>query len=565
MEPQNKYMESVEAKRKSENFPVASFVLPKKIRSEIINFYNFARVLDDISDDGNIDNTERLNILLNINKSMLDEDIDSMDECCQTYQKMVNNGIINKRHGLALISAFIQDTTTSRYETWEGLIDYCMRSASPVGRAVLEINQEWNADIDASDSICNVLQILNHLQDVKPDYQDRNRIYFSSQLYEKEEYLSLDESNHVVNNMKIEVLNKVNHMLDKGYELPKTLNSRRLKIEIFTILEIAKLLSSKLRKEDILAKKVKLSKRQYFSCFFKAIYKGLTTKSKTSSGYKKIAFMSKSSFIAPLLKLPKDRRNAMLAFYAYCRITDDNIDDEKDKTIAKKNLDFWRDETKKLFTEEIENNQSSLYPSHPVTRALYPVIKKYMIQEEILLEMLDGQEMDLNDITMKPSLEVLDKYCFRVASCVGLCSINIFGYNNCETENFAVHLGKALQLINIMRDVKEDAENGRIYLPLELLQAQDLGGLTPKDILSDYEEINDALKEVAKELSKIIDSHIEQAMASLKEEDKINMTPALLMYKVYNKYYDLIKANNYKISTDRIKISLFQKYKIAFS
>ena len=565
MKSQEKHMESIEDKRKNENFPVASFILPKKIRSKIINFYNFARVLDDISDNGEIDNNERLNNLLNINKSLIEEDINSMDEHCLAYQNMVNDGIINKRHGLALISAFIQDTTTTRYETWDGLIDYCMRSAAPVGRAVLEINQEWNADIDASDSICNVLQILNHLQDVKSDLKERNRIYFSSQLYEKEEYLSLDESNHVVNNMKITALNEVNHMLKKGYELPKSLNSRRLKIEIFTILEIAKLLSKKLRKEDILAKKVKLSKQQYFVCFAKAFFKGLITKSNTGSGYKKIAFMSKSSFIAPLLKLPKERRDAMLAFYAYCRITDDNIDDEKDKNLAKQNLDFWTEETRKLYIEDIDNNQSNLYPSHPVTRALYPVIKKYMIQEEILLEMLEGQKMDLDNLTIKPTLEVLDQYCFRVASCVGLCSINIFGYSNCETEKFAIHLGKALQLINIMRDVKEDAENGRIYLPLELLQSYDLAGLTPKDILSGYEEINDGLKEVGKELSKIIDFHIESAMDSLKEEDKDNMLPALLMYKVYNKYYDLIKDNNYNISGDRVRISLIQKYKIAFS
>jgi len=170
---------------------------------------------------------------------------------------------------------------------------------------------------------------------------------------------------------------------------------------------------------------------------------------------------SASNLALAFVLLPKAKRDAMSALYAFCREVDDVADEESAPAQSRRErLAAWRADVRRACGDEV--------PQFPVNRELQPVIRKYRLPFEHFDELIRGVEMDL-DIKRYEDFERLDLYCYRVASVVGLLSIEIFGYRNPACRDYAVFLGKALQLTNILRDVRTDAERGRIYLPLSEL------------------------------------------------------------------------------------------------
>ncbi|HTE15176.1 MAG TPA: presqualene diphosphate synthase HpnD, partial [Burkholderiales bacterium] len=172
------------------------------------------------------------------------------------------------------------------------------------------------------------------------------------------------------------------------------------------------------------------------------------------------AIASGSSFYYSFLFLPPERRRAITALYAYCREVDDVVDEYTDAGVARTKLAWWRDEVAKLYAGN---------PQHPVTKALVPAITAYGIQQQHMLELIDGMAMDL-EYNRYPDFDTLKGYCHRVAGVVGLMSASIFGYTDKQTHEYASELGLAFQLTNIIRDVGEDARRNRIYLPLDELE-----------------------------------------------------------------------------------------------
>src|SRR5271170_500421 len=171
---------------------------------------------------------------------------------------------------------------------------------------------------------------------------------------------------------------------------------------------------------------------------------------------------SASNLALAFVLLPKARRDAMSALYAFCREVDDVADDESvppEKRRAA--LAAWR--------ADVRRACDGLAPEFAVNRELQPVIAEYHLPFAHFDELIRGVEMDL-DIKRYQTYEDLEQYCFRVASVVGLLSVEIFGYQNPACRDYAIYLGKALQLTNILRDVRTDAERGRIYLPLSELK-----------------------------------------------------------------------------------------------
>ena len=156
------------------------------------------------------------------------------------------------------------------------------------------------------------------------------------------------------------------------------------------------------------------------------------------------AAASGSSFYYSFLFLPKAKREAITALYAFCREVDDVADECTDINIARTKLAWWRNEIRQLYAGN---------PQHPVTQALLPAIQTYKMDEEHFLEIIDGMEMDL-DQNRYTDFKQLQLYCYRVASVVGLLSVQIFGYNNRNTLKYAHDLGMAFQLTNIIRDRK---------------------------------------------------------------------------------------------------------------
>jgi phytoene synthase len=178
---------------------------------------------------------------------------------------------------------------------------------------------------------------------------------------------------------------------------------------------------------------------------------------------------SRSSFLAAFRFLPQRRQDAMTVLYAFCRELDDVVDDCTDMQVAQTTLNWWRADLAKVFDGGA--------PEHPVCRALQGVVAEFALPHDELAEIIEGMQMDLTRARYANFAE-LQLYCHRVAGVVGRLITRILGFSRPETLNYADKMGLALQLTNIIRDVGEDARNGRIYLPMEDLQRFDVPAQT---------------------------------------------------------------------------------------
>lgn len=170
---------------------------------------------------------------------------------------------------------------------------------------------------------------------------------------------------------------------------------------------------------------------------------------------------SQSSFLSGFSFLPKKKKDAIIVLYAFCRELDDIVDDCSNSHIAQITLNWWREELDKVF--------SSYTPEHPVNQVLKQIVHRFNLPKNELLEIIEGMQMDLYKARYA-NFDELVLYCHRVAGVVGQLIARILGFHSCETLVYADKLGLALQLTNIIRDIGEDARNGRIYLPIEDLK-----------------------------------------------------------------------------------------------
>lgn len=262
-----------------------------------------------------------------------------------------------------------------------------------------------------------------------------------------------------------------------------------------------------------------------------------------------IAKKSKSSFYYAFNLLPVEKRDAMNTVYAFCRQTDDLVDNVTDSEDLKyEKLRKWRLELEKSFCG---NSEYQLF------NKLVKIIKQFNIPIEPFFELIKGMEMDLQKKRYM-NYEDLMLYCYRVASTVGLMCIEIFGYKNKSTKDFAVNLGLALQLTNILRDVKTDAENGRIYLPQEDLK---LFNYSEEELLKSV--YNDNFSALMKYESNRAKLYFDKANHHLNLEDKPAMFAARAMQHIYYKLLQKIEENNYNVFDNNIKVSKLEKVGIS--
>ena len=229
---------------------------------------------------------------------------------------------------------------------------------------------------------------------------------------------------------------------------------------------------------------------------------------------------SASNLALAFLLLPRAKRDAMSALYAFCREVDDVADNESAPAEKRREqLASWRADVRHACAGEA--------PQFAVNRELQPVIREYRLPFTLFDELLKGCEMDFN-IKRYDNFEQLELYCYRVASVVGLLSIEIFGYKNPACRNYAVYLGKALQLTNILRDVCTDAERGRIYLPLDELKKNNVA---PDEILR--HEYSERFSKLAASVASHAKNFYRLARQTLPPEDRRSMVAAELMGSVY--------------------------------
>jgi 15-cis-phytoene synthase len=229
---------------------------------------------------------------------------------------------------------------------------------------------------------------------------------------------------------------------------------------------------------------------------------------------------SASNLAPAFVLLPRAKRDGMSALYAFCREVDDVADNEALPVPQRREqLAAWRVDVRRACGTET--------PQFPVNRELQPVIRQYHLPFEHLDALLQGMEMDL-DIKRYEDYEQLDLYCYRAASVVGLLSIEIFGYQDLACREYAVYLGKALQLTNILRDVRSDAERGRIYLPMsELARFK----VSPEEILQ--REYSSRFLELGNSVAQRARHFYRLARETLPAVDRRSMVAAELMGSVY--------------------------------
>ena len=261
------------------------------------------------------------------------------------------------------------------------------------------------------------------------------------------------------------------------------------------------------------------------------------------------AAASGSSFYYSFLFLPPQRRRAITALYAYCREVDDVVDECDDAQIAATKLAWWRQELDCLYAGT---------PEHPVTRALLPMLGEFNLPQELLLEIIDGMEMDLQQ-TRYADFTALSLYCYRVASVVGLLAAEIFGYTDRKTQKYAHDLGMAFQLTNIIRDVGEDARRGRIYLPQDELQRFNV---TEADILNSRH--SDAFARLMTFQIERAEYYYSQAMSELPAADRKTQLPGLVMAAIYRTLLDEIKHDDCRVLNQRTSLTPLRKLWIAW-
>jgi phytoene synthase len=243
---------------------------------------------------------------------------------------------------------------------------------------------------------------------------------------------------------------------------------------------------------------------------------------------------SASNLALAFVMLPKPKRDAMSALYAFCREVDD-VADEDSKPVEERRgqLAAWREDLRRACGTET--------PRFPVNRELQPVIRQYRLPLEHFEALLQGVETDL-DTKRYESWEQLELYCYRVASVVGLLSIEIFGYRQPACRDYAVYLGKALQLTNILRDVRTDAERGRIYLPLvELARAQ----VAPEEILR--LEYSERFAGLAGGVALRAREFYRRAAQTLPAADRRSMIAAELMGAVYWRLLRKVEGRRFNV------------------
>jgi presqualene diphosphate synthase len=242
---------------------------------------------------------------------------------------------------------------------------------------------------------------------------------------------------------------------------------------------------------------------------------------------------SGSSFAWAMRFLPRERRQAIFTVYAFCREVDDIADGEDSAEEKRSALAQWRREIDLLYTGR---------PTKPTALALHEPVKTFNLERDAFLAVIDGMEMDIDNPICAPTMADLVLYCSRVAGAVGRLCVRIFGEPGPAGQRTAESLGLALQLTNILRDLEEDAEIGRLYLPVELLAAQGIEAADPKAVLR-----NPKIPAVCRALATRAEAAFAEAETAIAQcSDKAHMRPAIIMMMVYKKSLERLLAADWR-------------------
>ena len=259
---------------------------------------------------------------------------------------------------------------------------------------------------------------------------------------------------------------------------------------------------------------------------------------------------SRSNFYYAFLTLPRPQREALYAVYAFCRTVDDIADGGGDADVQRRELARWRQEVARCY-------EPGAVPTLPIARQLAEAVRAYGLPRSALEAIIEGCEMDLRRTTYETE-EDLYPYCYRVASAVGLCCIEIFGYTDPRAREYAVQLGMALQLTNILRDVGADARAGRVYLPQEDLRKF---GVTVDDLVAGRHTEN-VTRLMAHEAARAREFY-RRAREAFPRAVARSLVPAQIMGRIYYALLCEIEARGFRVFGERVYVPTARKVAIA--
>lgn len=263
-----------------ENFPVGSFLLPRNLRPHVSIFYQFARAIDDIADNPDLDPNEKVRRLDGFKDAVTGaEKSNSLYQTAHLMRDSLKKCQIKPKYCVDLIAAFKQDAIKHRYKNWDDLMAYCNLSAAPVGRYLVDLHGGSEDGYGPSDALCKALQVINHIQDCQDDFKKLNRVYLPLDWMAEEQvsFDALSEKRSIVGLRRVilRLLDSTEDLMFEARKLPIGLYNRRLSMESAVIIQIADRLIKKLRKYDPLVKRVELRKSEYLSCVVIGAISGL--------------------------------------------------------------------------------------------------------------------------------------------------------------------------------------------------------------------------------------------------------------------------------------------------
>ena len=459
-----------------------------------------------------------------------------------------------------LLSAFKQDVVKRRYANFAEVLDYCRRSANPVGRLVLLLHGKREEELHLlADHICTGLQLANFWQDVGVDLE-KDRIYLPED--DRKEYGVVEDvlCARLVNDNYRKLIAfqvaRTQGIFDQGAPLTKKLRGLlRLEIRLTWLGGATILRKIEALNYDTLNHRPTVGKADMALLFLKGpdfMSETVAVPAETMPdlpGSEAITQSAKSNLALSFAALPKAERDAMSIFYAFCRVVDDVADStELPMEEKQRQLGEWRKEIHRAYMGT---------PLTPLGREMAQIIRTYLIPPTPLEEILNGMEMDMS-ILRYPTFAQLDQYCYRVASAVGLVSIDIFGCRHAQTRDYAVALGMAFQLTNILRDVKKDASFGRIYLPLDELAAFDV---TEADILEGrWSENRENMRQLFRFQHHRARHYYAKAYRLMVPSDRPKLLAAEIMRENYEELLNKIERRDFDVMTDPVRLSKFMKY-----
>lgn len=538
---------------RDENFPVASHLIARPLRRAVLAFYRYVRAADDIADDGALSGAEKRARLDAFERALVTgDDSEPLALALHDTDAHFGCGIEEAR---MLLDAFRQDAVKARYADWGELCDYCRRSADPVGRFLLRLHGEQRHPDGAraqaaADALCTTLQILNHLQDLAKDRATLDRIYLPTPWLDLAggEAAFFDPANAGKRRAVIDAaLDRVDRLIDEARFLPGLVRSRRLAAESAVTLALATRLAARLRGDDPVVMPVRLGKPDFLRATGSALARlPWRRRDPAPAITRRIVTASGSSFRIGMAALAGERRRAIHAVYAFCRVIDDIADGHAPVAEKRAFLDTWRREIDAL-------------PDAPATaigRELARAMDAYDLPRAEFHALLDGMEADAQPRVRIPDDAAFDLYCRRVAGAVGVLSIRIFGAP--QARDFALTLGHALQIVNVLRDVADDAATERVYVPLSRLAAHGLRDAPARDLIRDPR-----FGQVCAELAEEAEAGFTQVDAMLETRDRARLKPAILMMEGYRPLLSRMRARGFAGEGGRLRLGWRDKLALA--